>query len=534
VGSKSAVSDSHSWNPAGTYLVRVKAKDTHKNESDWSAPCTMVVVSKSPPPDSVKLVDVPANVIVSIPQYFQIQGWDPDSLDSLSYFCRFIGLQYDTSGTTVFVDSIQQAVSSLYPNGAIGQVSFTFQDTGTYVVVPIAIDEHGSISDWGTPCTGKINPPSPPTTPTVQFFDNYTVYLPQTPYRFLATRTSLGEGETFEFAWGDGDTSANILPATGISSDYKALISHAYEVNLPAQDRDITVRVADKWGQFSPASSAQRLTITKNFIREWKIDFLDTTAYAYGIAISGDSVYVVDNFNHEIKIFHPVLAGLVGSIGTNVLVSPMYIAVDSEFIYVTDAYSSWEKANKVYKFTKNGALVTSWGGYGRLRGQFDFPTGIACDSAYVYVMDHNNERIQKFTKDGIYVTDNYCPKSRGMTFDGDKLYVASNTENCIWVFNTSLIKTTTIGSKGSDDKQLLSPQALSIFNDALYVVEAGNARVQKLTKSGTFITRWGCEGGKPGQFKNPFGIAVDNNGDIYVVDTGNRRVQKFDGSLSGK
>lgn len=39
---------------------------------------------------------------------------------------------------------------------------------------------------------------------------------------------------------------------------------------------------------------------------------------------------------------------------------------------------------------------------------------------------------------------------------------------------------------------------------------------------------FGGEGDKPGQLRNPQGIALDPEGNIYVADTGNNRIQKFD------
>jgi len=40
-------------------------------------------------------------------------------------------------------------------------------------------------------------------------------------------------------------------------------------------------------------------------------------------------------------------------------------------------------------------------------------------------------------------------------------------------------------------------------------------------------TSWGSTGSGDGQFRSPWGIATDKNGDVYVTDTGNSRVQIF-------
>lgn len=50
-----------------------------------------------------------------------------------------------------------------------------------------------------------------------------------------------------------------------------------------------------------------------------------------------------------------------------------------------------------------------------------------------------------------------------------------------------------------------------------------------------FAVRWGTAGSGPGQFDNPFGIAIAPGGDVFVVDQRNHRVQRFtnDGAYRG-
>ncbi len=54
-----------------------------------------------------------------------------------------------------------------------------------------------------------------------------------------------------------------------------------------------------------------------------------------------------------------------------------------------------------------------------------------------------------------------------------------------------------------------------------------NNRVQKFDSNGSFITKWGSEGSKDGQFDGPKGIAVDSHGNVYVTDEGNTRIELF-------
>ena len=67
----------------------------------------------------------------------------------------------------------------------------------------------------------------------------------------------------------------------------------------------------------------------------------------------------------------------------------------------------------------------------------------------------------------------------------------------------------------------------------VYVVDRGNRRVQKFDAGGAFLTTWGSEGTADGQFMRPVAGAVDGAGNVYVVDLAPPRIQKFtsDGSF---
>src|SRR4051794_25162844 len=63
------------------------------------------------------------------------------------------------------------------------------------------------------------------------------------------------------------------------------------------------------------------------------------------------------------------------------------IAIDqADNVIVSDT-----SQNRVFKFTSSGQLINSWGGTGTGNGQFNFPFGVATDSAGdVYVSDTSN------------------------------------------------------------------------------------------------------------------------------------------------
>jgi len=96
---------------------------------------------------------------------------------------------------------------------------------------------------------------------------------------------------------------------------------------------------------------------------------------------------------------------------------------------------------------------------------------------------------------------------------------------------------------------LLSPRAVAVGPDGERVIaDTGNHRIVVLDRDGGFLDAFGshCNLGDPantpcqdpdgagplalgdGQFYEPWGVAVDANGDIYVADTWNGRIQVFD------
>ena len=103
------------------------------------------------------------------------------------------------------------------------------------------------------------------------------------------------------------------------------------------------------------------------------------------------------------------------------------------------------------------------------------------------------------------------------------------------------------GELGVDLGQFNHPRGLAVGPEGdVYVVDSDNHRVQVFDDQGTFLRAWGSrcdlstgqgcldpDGDGPlapgdGQFLEPWGVAVSDDGRVYVADTWNHRLQVFD------
>ncbi len=196
----------------------------------------------------------------------------------------------------------------------------------------------------------------------------------------------------------------------------------------------------------------------------------------------------------------------------------------------------------------------SWGEEGVGNGQFAETRDIAIDSsgniyvvdAYPWLENPTNNRIQKFDSSGNYISKfgqincrfngpindgDFCAPT-GIAIDSlDNVYVVDAGNDRIQKFDSSGIFISKWGSSGSGNGQFNSPNAVTVDSSGnIYVADTYNDRIQKFDSSGNFIAKWGTQGNEEGQFFIPYGISTDSIDNVYVADTYNDRIQKFDSS----
>lgn len=124
-----------------------------------------------------------------------------------------------------------------------------------------------------------------------------------------------------------------------------------------------------------------------------------------------------------------------------------------------------------------------------------------------------------------------CPYSVAVLSDRKRVITELDK---VCVYDHDGIKELTIGSKGDKPGQFNHPTGITVdSSNNLYIVDSGNHRIQKFSKTGDFIATIGEEGKKPLQFKNPSGICIEVvSRKVFVADTENHRIQVLNSDLT--
>ena len=285
---------------------------------------------------------------------------------------------------------------------------------------------------------------------------------------------------------------------------------------------------------------------------------------------STGTLFVSDYFNHTIRqvtasavvttwIGSPPRAGTANGIGAaGLFQNPYGIAVDSSRnLYLADTFNHTVRKISVTGVVSTVAGLAGSSGFVDGTGsaaRFNYPYGIAVDSAgNLYVADKNNNAIRKITATGVVTTlagsssgapgnaDGTGSAARflspyGVTVDtSGNVFVADYGSSTIRKITAAGAVTTLAGQAfafASTDgtgsaARFFGPSSIAIDSSGnLYVADAGNNSVRKVTAAGVVTTlagQAGTAGNKDGsgtaaQFTAPAAVAVDAAGNVFVVD----------------
>jgi hypothetical protein len=299
------------------------------------------------------------------------------------------------------------------------------------------------------------------------------------------------------------------------------------------------------------------------------------------------NVYVADSGNSTIRLITPAgfvttIAGLAGTCstidGTNNAArfcSPTGVATDSTGnLYVVD----YGTIRKMVSFGANWVVTTLAGQAGTIgsadgtnsSAQFSAGGSLAVDQAgNIYVMDAGNFTIRKVTPGGVVTT---LAGQAGMSGATDGVGNAARFGNCYGVAVDSVGNVyvadrdaqtirkvtpdglvTTVAGEPNDPTlsadgtgraaRFNSPYAIAVDNTGnAYIADTENHTIRKMTTNAVVTTLAGLAGasgtndgfGSDARFNEPYGLAVDNIGNVFVADTSNNTIRQLtpDGNVT--
>ena len=112
--------------------------------------------------------------------------------------------------------------------------------------------------------------------------------------------------------------------------------------------------------------------------------------------------------------------------------------------------------------------------------------------------------------------------------------VVETSGHCVSIFSPAGDKLQSFGSRGSGSGQFNEPKGVAVDDDGnILVADMFNHRIQKFTSCGKFITAVGKEGNKPLVFKHPLSFAIHPlTKKVHVADNNCHRIQILNPDLT--
>ncbi|MDZ7292933.1 MAG: NHL repeat-containing protein [candidate division KSB1 bacterium] len=278
---------------------------------------------------------------------------------------------------------------------------------------------------------------------------------------------------------------------------------------------------------------------------------------------------------------------LSDTVGSAPLRQPLGLDIDPDGnLYIADTGN-----NRIVKCNQRGELLREVGGFGFDKQQFDRPVDVwAGNGLEVFVVDYNNQRVERYDKDLNYISSYYAdelqeqtlqfgyPAAVGFSTQGE-LFLADHEFNRVLQIDSFGKPKLSFGDFNWGEGRLARPAKILITSrreilvsdstaDAivefdyygnfvrrfgegilrdpagmaeqvargkgqgagqslLLVADRGNHRIVYLNHQGEVLFTWGTRGQAPEQLLFPADVATHGTR-IFVLDTGNNRGQVFE------
>jgi len=216
-----------------------------------------------------------------------------------------------------------------------------------------------------------------------------------------------------------------------------------------------------------------------------------------------------------------------------ILLKPYDIAAHGGLVAVSDSLLS---TVHIFDVPRKKLFQIGWRGDGKLRK----PLGLAVDTSQnIYVTDAVLGYVVKFDSRGHYlgtigqkkdfsrISDVAVDNISGRIYVLDRGGVESQQHQIV-VYSANGERIKVIGKRGHSDGEFNHPNQLAVNHlGELYVLDAGNFRVQVFDNQGKHLRSWGRLGNQLGNLARPRGIALDGQARVYITDAAYQNFQIF-------
>jgi sugar lactone lactonase YvrE len=260
---------------------------------------------------------------------------------------------------------------------------------------------------------------------------------------------------------------------------------------------------------------------------------------ASGVATdSNGNLFIADWLNHRIrKVATDGIITTVAGGGTynsdNLAATNVSLGYPSGVAIDNKGNLFFADVTRIRKVATNGIITTVAGmppGHNysgdngpALQALFNNPLGVAVDNnGNLFIADNLNERIREVATNGIITTVAGNP---GAAQNGE-FPVGFSGDN-----------------GAATNAELSDPSGVATDNNGnLFIADWLNSRIRKVDTNGIITTVAG--GGNNGlgdggaatnaELNGPFGVAIDDNGNLFIADQGNNRIRKVDNNFSSQ
>ena len=241
-------------------------------------------------------------------------------------------------------------------------------------------------------------------------------------------------------------------------------------------------------------------------------------SYAFGVSVHSNGDVFATGDNGYVQVYNKdgskkTQIGTRGS-GDGQFSSPRGIVLVGDIMYVVDRDN-----NRVQKLTISGEYIGQFGGKGSGEGKLAGAYGIAYNgNNHIIVADYNNKCVVVYTLDGTFIKAINCDDYvLGVAVDNDgNIHVPLYNKHIVQVFSSDGTK---LYSYSNRQGNFNNPQGIAIDDNGYrYITTPQYLHILDHTGNHVNVI---------GGFSNPYEVALDAEGYMYVSDYSNSRVIKY-------